>query len=222
MRDLVFVVVCVGIKRVLNLTVAMVIKILTAFLLVMLNHSGFVLPENLSINYPGNNVSIRGVVEIRGTVISDSFSSAAVYFSYSNSTSENWFLISRIDQPVENGLIARWDTTTITDGEYKLKLVLTKTDGSDEEVIISPLFVRNYTAEPTVAATPTVVVTEENLTSAPTSGNPLIYATQLPRNPASTSEQDLSKAVFWGVGFCILILTGLFLYGFFNGRNRLL
>ncbi len=211
------------IQRVLNLTVAMIANILALLLLVIMNFSRVALPENLSITYPANDMSIQGVVEITGTVISDSFSSAGVYFSYSNSASENWFLIARLDQPVENGLIARWDTTTITDGEYKLKLLLIKNDGSQSEVIISPLFVRNYTAEPTVAVTPTVVVTEENMSITPTIGSSSpIYATPFPQNPASTSEQGLSKAVVWGVGACTLVLTGLVLYGFFNGRNRLL
>lgn len=214
-------VVCQVIQRVLNLTVAMIAKILTFLILMMVNTSGVTLPENLSITYPANGVSIRGVVEITGTAISDSFSSAGVYFSYANSTTENWFLIARINQPVENGLIARWDTTTITDGEYKLKLLLIKNDGSQEEVIISPLYVRNYTAEPTVAATPTTVVTDSAASVTPTiENNSPIYATALPLNPASTSEQDLSRAVFWGIGLCILVLAGLLIYGFFNGRNR--
>jgi hypothetical protein len=207
---------------VLNLTVAMITKILIAiFSLFVASSSGAALPENIVISYPANGDSVQGVVEIKGTVISDIFSAAEVYFGYANKETENWFLISRLDQPVENGQLARWDTTTITDGEYQIKLVLYKKDGSTEKVTIAPVYVRNYSIEPTTVAVPTNVSANGNSvgTSTPVG---FVFATPLPMNPAATSEDGTLLSIIIGIVLCLLILLGLLAYRFLYRRNRLL
>ena len=96
--------VCSERQRVLNLTVAMITKILVGLLaLFFASSSGVMLPENIVISYPAKGDSVQGVVEIKGTVISDFYSSAEIYFGYANKETENWFLITRLDQPIENG-----------------------------------------------------------------------------------------------------------------------
>ena len=201
----------------------MMTKILFALIIIVLPaFSGAALPENVDINFPANGVSIQGVVEIIGTAVSDSFSSAAVYFSYSGADSTNWFLIARLDQPVENSMLARWDTTTITDGEYQLKLVLNKKDGTTQEVLVSPLYVRNYTAVPTVLE-PTLNLTVQAEEATPTSiSDAANYATPFPENPASTSVDGLTTSIVVAVVTGILILSVLLAYSYFNGRNRLM
>jgi hypothetical protein len=161
------------------------------------------------------------VVEIKGTVISDFYSSAEIYFGYANKETENWFLITRLDQPVENGQLARWDTTTITDGEYQLKLVLYKKDGSSEKVIVAPVNVRNYSIEPTTIAAPTNNIPDGNGTETSTSVE-FVYATPFPQNPASTSQDGIIQSVVIGAILSLLVLLVLLVYRYLNHRNRLM
>jgi len=206
---------------VLNLTVVMITKILVGLLaLFFASSSGVVLPENIVISYPAKGDSVQGVVEIKGTVISDFYSSAEIYFGYANKETENWFLITRLDQPVENGQLARWDTTTITDGEYQLKLVMYKKDGSSEKVTVAPIYVRNYSIEPTTIAAPTNNIPDGNGTETSTSVG-LVYATPLPKNPASTSDAGIIQSIIIGVILTLLVLLGLLVYRYLNHRNRL-
>ena len=125
-----------------------------------------------------------------------------------------------MDQPVENGLLARWDTTTITDGEYQLKLVLNKNDGTSENVLVAPIYVRNYSIEPTSAVVPTSDGATGNTELTPTI-NGLIYATPLPKNPASTSESGIMQNIIISIIFSVLILAGLLFYRFISGRKRM-
>lgn len=200
----------------------MITKILVGLLtFIFTSSSSIMLPENVVISYPANGDTVQGVVEIKGTAISDLFSSAEIYFGYANNDTENWFLISRVDQTVENGQLARWDTTTITDGEYQLRLILFKKDSSSEMVIVAPIYVRNYTIEPTVIVVPTNSEIDINGigTSTP---NGMVFATPFPKNPASTSENEVIKNITTSIIFSLALLMGLLIYRYLNNRNRLL
>lgn len=206
----------------LNLTVAMITKILVGlFALFFASPSGVVLPENIVISYPAKGDSVQGVVEIKGTVISDFYSSAEIYFGYANKETENWFLITKLEQPVENGQLARWDTTTITDGEYQLKLVMYKKDGSSEQVTVAPIYVRNYSIEPTTVAAPTSDVPAGDGVKSPTTVGP-VFATPFPKNLASTSDAGIIQSIIIGVILTLLVLLGLLVYRYLNQRNRLM
>ena len=79
----------------------------------------------------------------------------------------NWFLIQYSYEPVENGTLAVWDTSTIADGNYHLRIKVLLTDGRTRETIVSQLRVRNYTAVET--STPQVDLSiEEQATVTPT------------------------------------------------------
>lgn len=172
------------------------------------------------VSYPKAGDAVRGVVEIRGTITVDSFNSAEIYYAYSSPDQSNWFLINRIDQPVESGVIARWDTTTITDGAYQIKLVVQKTSGTTTEVIVNPIFVRNYSAEPTQQAIPTSDSSSTELTITPTK-TPVPFATALPENPASLSNSSIKSSVVSGLIITLLALAALFFYSLVHSRRNL-
>ncbi len=172
------------------------------------------------INYPQQGDTVQGVVEISGTVVSDSFSYAEIYYAYSIASTENWFLIGRIEEGIENGVLARWDTTTITDGEYQVKLKLIKSDQSFEEIIIAPVYVRNYSIEPTITPAPTgdLLISGE---ISPTISMDLIYSTPLPGNPASISVNGIKKSITAGIIVSLVVLAGLWIYKIFSNNQRL-
>jgi len=167
--------------------------------------------DSIRVVYPRVGDSVQGIVEISGTLATSSFKYAEVYFAYTAVDNLNWFLIGRIDQPVSSGLIARWDTTTITDGVYQLKLRVHNRDESVEELIINPVIVRNYSILPTN----TPVAEDYSSISTATMDNTIEeiqYATPLPENPASTSNTALNRSVTSGLiaaGVSLLLLFGI-------------
>jgi hypothetical protein len=82
------------------------------------------------------------VVEIFGTSGLEGFRAAEISFAYQNDPTATWFLIQQTSQPVVDGLLARWDTSTITDGQYRLRLQVFFQDGQVMEQVIGGLRVR--------------------------------------------------------------------------------
>ncbi len=78
---------------------------------------------------------LKGVIEIRGTVQAESFESYDVAFAYNDDTTNTWFIIQSGREPVEDGVLALWDTATIADGIYRLKVIIRSTNGKTEELI---------------------------------------------------------------------------------------
>jgi hypothetical protein len=197
----------------------MITRIVSLFIILLFSSPKLVLPANIAINSPQNGDVLQGTVEITGTVLSDSFSYAEIFYGYSDSKPENWFLISKTGEQVKNGVLARWDTTTITDGEYRLKLVLTKNDGSKEELIVSPIYVRNYSVKPTETSAPFNDASVKIETGTPTSINSS-FATPLPENPASISEMGIKRSMIIGILISIFLVSGLVLYQILINRRR--
>jgi hypothetical protein len=77
-----------------------------------------------------------------------------VSFAYGSDAGRTWFLIQESQQPVSGGALATWDTTTLTDGDYDLRLLVSLKDGTQQQVVVKGLRVRNYT--PVEASSPTV------------------------------------------------------------------
>ncbi len=150
---------------------------------------------------------------IRGSSSVTGFQSSEVDFTYTGDPTGTWFLISQSSQPVDSGTLATWDTTTITDGNYNLRLRIILNDGSNMDVIISNLRVRNYTPVETPTPAPTVI--EPTLTPTDTiTPTPFPSPTPLPVNPAVLTPADISASfVYGGVAACVLIIIfGLYLW----------
>ena len=79
---------------------------------------------------PQPGQALRGVVLIRGTTQQPAFDHYEVSFSYEPNPTADWFAIEAAgSSPVQNGQLARWDTTQIADGAYQLRLRVFSSDG---------------------------------------------------------------------------------------------
>lgn len=149
---------------------------------------------------------LKGSVEVKGSVSESGFISASLYYAYADTTVETWFLIQTISQPVTDGVLAIWDTSSISDGNYKLKLSVLRKSGEIQEVVVDHLQVRNYTPAQVVAPTQTEVVEVlQTVTDIPE--KPVITATAYPNNRASAAvtsvADEIKNGLIVGV-FCIL------------------
>ncbi|MCL4268927.1 MAG: hypothetical protein KJZ72_05255 [Anaerolineales bacterium] len=174
----------------------------------------------VALTSPQTEETLRGQVEIQGKMDLPNFSSAELSFAYASDSGENWFTIQTFPQPVAGPVLATWDTTSVTDGDYSLRLRVFLQDGTFQDDIISDLKIRNDELPPTATVTPTDAVfnfqplDQPPGTSAASEGTPtpaIIYPTStlLPVNPASLTVSSI-VGIFWRSALVILILFAFF------------
>jgi len=109
--------------------------------------------------------------------------------------------------------LAVWDTTSISDGDYVLRLRVTLGDGTFQEVLV-PVKVMNDTVLPTPTSVPTStpeiavqIPTPFLLAVSPTPTDlPRPTPTMLPPNPASLGQNQ----IYGSLGRGALVIVGLF------------
>jgi hypothetical protein len=169
--------------------------------------------------------ALQGIVQIQGTVQAEGFSGYEVSFSYASDTTGTWFLIEQGSEQVQEGLLASWDTSRITDGDYRLRILVTMNDGSVRELVIPDLLVRNYTPFEPTETPPSRMVTGPEVdrgTLEPSLTAPAETQTPPPVNPGSLTEKDFLRMLGCGAGAAVLLFTvlGLFLAISRQARRR--
>jgi len=210
----------------LNLSIAMLprIPVLTALFMVFstLWQSPVSAASQPRIDSPRQGTALQGVVAITGNTDIDGFKSSEVDFSFDNNSENNWFTISSSNQPVHNGTLGNWDTTTISDGTYRLRVVVFLQDGSQVETTVGQLVVQNYstpipTTQSSSPASTTVATPAVTPTVTPVPPTP----TAMPANPAQVTSSGMTLSLITGAAFTLVvfILLGLYL-GFQKAINR--
>lgn len=165
------------------------------------------------IDSPQSGQALQGVVVVTGSTDVRNFSSSEVAFSYSGDPSATWFLLQQSKEPVSEDTLAYWDTTTIADGEYSLRVRVTLTSGRSVESIVEGLRVRNYS--PIETQTPNPVGVTNQLPTIPVSTSTLsslMTPTSLPGNPAELRITSVSNSIQLGLIFVGVIFGGLLIY----------
>jgi hypothetical protein len=182
--------------------------------------SGWMSPRaslDAEITSPRDGDVLKGSIEIIGTAAGDNFASAELAYAYADSENPSWFVIKQIDAPANVATLAVWNTTTISDGNYRLKLTVYYSDGSSSEYIVEQLQVRNYTA---AVVTPTAQPTSTIATSAPTFTAAPSVATPFPENRAALSVDTVKKNLKTGAILGVLCVAGLGFYSLVRGWKR--
>jgi hypothetical protein len=165
------------------------------------------------IDSPKQGDVLQGVVTIRGSSNQTGFLSSEIDFAYSGDPTGTWFLLAISGQSVASDTLATWDTTTITDGNYDLRLRVFLSDGSHLDAIIPNLRVRNYTPVETPTPAPTAVLPTLTPTITLT---PTLFPspTPLPANPAVLTSTDISTSLaYGGLGAVIfIVIVGTYLW----------
>ena len=160
---------------------------------------------------------LRGTVTITGRVDDPNFQAAQLDFGYASNPADTWFTLQTFSQPVQDSALATWDTLAITDGDYILRLRVTKTDGTVQDVTI-PVSVQNDvplatpTSIPSSTPAPQIEVqipTPFLLAASPTPTEPpRPTPTVLPTNPVSLDK----NAIYNSLGRGALVVLGLFVF----------
>lgn len=177
----------------------------------------------VEISAPTSGTPLQGLVSIEGNTIAEGFQSWEITFSYAQDTTGTWFLISEGEAQITNGELAQWDTTTITDGDYNLRLTVYLQGGQREHYVVENVRVRNYSPIETITPTPTVTPTPYTVTPRPSltptvtqppSETPVPDTpTPLPTNPVTITQGNINNSLMRGAAgaTAAFVLVGLYL-----------
>ncbi len=166
------------------------------------------------ITSPTSGQVVQGQVAIIGTTDVPNFASAEVDFTYAADSTNTWFPIANSTNAVDNAVLGTWDTTSITDGDYTLRLLVTLMDGTFQDATVT-FKVRNYTALPTSTLTatptqpalqiPTAIILAPTSTTTPTPRPTPPTPTALPQNPASVTTSEIYSGFWQGAAVVLLV-----------------
>ena len=83
------------------------------------------------ITSPSSGAALRGTIQIRGTADSDRL--AYYKLELRPEGDQTWGFLARFGQPVTDGVLMTWDTTTVSPGAYRLRLVVVDETGNYPE-----------------------------------------------------------------------------------------
>lgn len=98
-------------------------------------------PDQIMITAPQPGDVVRGIVEITGTANVPNF--AFYKYEIAPMGTQNWAPISADRKPVTNAKLGDWSTTSLTNGDYFLRLVITDNLGKELEPCVLAVRVLN-------------------------------------------------------------------------------
>lgn len=133
------------------------------------------------ITFPANNEVVRGVISITGSATHPAFDRFQVAYAQEPVSGNNAWVIIGVErrEQVVNGELTVWDTRTVPDGSYSLRLRVVRTDGNYGEIEARQVVVAN--SQPTETAT----------SLAPAVAPPTITPTPLPPTPTVVIAQPV-------------------------------
>jgi hypothetical protein len=173
-------------------------------------------PSAEGMRFPQPGQALQGSLTILGSIAATGFVRFELQFSYHGDPTGAWFLIAESGTLPESDDLAEWDTGSLTDGIYDLRLVVYR-ENSEQVYLIPAVRVRNYTPVETntpMPITPTAT-TRPGDTPVPTitptiTATPLPSATPsltpLPANPGEIGRDDLLRSLGNGA----LLVAGVF------------
>lgn len=146
-------------------------------------------PSLVEILAPRGGEAVLGSLPISVTTNVEGFIQAELYFGYSEDPTGTWFLLAQADVPLDAQALVQWDTTLISDGDYDLYLVVTRSDGSMLTDRVERMRVRNYSPVETSTPAPTETPAPGELPKPTVTLTPTVTplpptSTPLPPNPA--------------------------------------
>jgi len=185
-------------------------------------------PLPIAIYSPTSGQALQGIVSIEGNIAVDGFQSAELSFTYSSDPRNTWFLIREFTKPASDETLAEWDTTTLTDGEYTLRLTVTLADESQPSMTVVQVRVRNYTPIETDTPAPTATSVPGNTpapstiptltdTPIPLTATPVSAAE--PTNPAELTSQEISSSLAKGA---LAVLAAFVLLGLYQAIRKVI
>jgi hypothetical protein len=112
------------------------------------NNSGN--PTAIGISSPVNDNTLRGNVTVLGSASHPSFLQYALEYGPNPNPSNLWYPITTIpiNRTVLNGALGAWNTTSVPDGNYQMRLHVWLNNGQEDFRVVTGLQVRNTNNPP--------------------------------------------------------------------------
>ncbi|MHC1741181.1 MAG: hypothetical protein AB9897_08745 [Anaerolineaceae bacterium] len=193
----------------LNLPVAMIKEFLLVIVSFWLISPIAAAQPLVELSSPQEGQVLQGNVNITGSISSIGFISGEVSYAYAQTENANWFIINEITQPVNNGILAVWDTSTISDGDYQIKLSVKYENIGSTDVIVKKVMIRNYT-QISSTQTPSQTDNKESQATPTKITSKVVEVTPYPTNPAALTVKQMRSSFIIGgvVGMLFLIIIG--------------
>lgn len=170
--------------------------------------------QQIEIIKPLAGEAVQGTVLLIGTTAVDGMEAWSISFAYVGDETKTWFLINEGTEALDDDILAEWDTTTITDGIYDLKLYLDLDKGLETELIVPDIRIRNYSPIETSTPTITPTINPDSLSATPTlTATPYPSTpTPLPTNAIDISTTDITDNLTRGalISLVLFLLMGLY------------
>ncbi len=173
----------------------------------------------IAIYSPTPGQALQGTVLIQGNITPDGFQTAELSFSYKSDPRGTWFLIRQFTTPPLDEILAEWDTTTLTDGDYILRLMAIYSEENQPSETLVEVRVRNYTLIETDTPAPTNTLVPgktpspsaiPTLTDTPIPLTPTQIIVSIPTNPAELTSKEISNSMIKGI---LTVLAAFILLG---------
>ena len=113
-----------------------------------------------AITSPTDGQELRGVVTVTGSANHPEFNRYELAFGPDPNPKDTWQVFNTTNLPVDNNVLGLWDTSTVADGTWALRLRVVRKDSNYDEAVVRGLRVSNQ--QPT--GTPTPLASETTLT----------------------------------------------------------
>jgi hypothetical protein len=149
---------------------------------------------------PRGGEAIQGSIEISGITEITDFARTEVEYRYTNDPKNTWFLIAETDQTVNPGKITDWDTTSVTDGTYDLRVTVILKNNDIKPVTVPGIRIRNYSpVETSTLPVPgSLPLVEETVATPIPTRTPRPTSIPFPSNPAILTNSDLGSSLMRG------------------------
>lgn len=173
-------------------------------------------PGFAEILEPHGGEAIQSVYTIRGSASHPSFTAYQLSFAYAQDPTGTWFQLGeRQENPIIDDGLALWDTSGLSDGEYRLRLEVFLENETSIVAIVEGVRIRNQSAIET--PTPGLVTARVTATQIPPTKTP--RPTPLP--PAAfPGSSNTQRALIAGTMIGFLLLSSLGVYIFIRQRAR--
>lgn len=95
------------------------------------------------ITSPADGQELRGVVTITGSANHPEFNRYELAFGPDPNLKDAWQVFNTTNLPIDNNVLGLWDTSTVADGTWALRLRVVRKDSNYDEAVVRGLRVSN-------------------------------------------------------------------------------
>jgi hypothetical protein len=149
----------------------------------------------VEVRSPISGQALQGSVPVVASLPLEGVENFEISFAYEGDKRDSWFLIDEASGTRSSSELTMWDTTTLTDGTYSLRLSVMMADGERKTLEVNGLRVRNYSpVETNTPAPPGLEQVEEARESqAPTQTPAALQTATPPAAPDAPADPFASR-----------------------------